>query len=61
MHETRFDLNKRRKKRSIFLRNLFYYQSNMTWLIQNANLVYVHNIRKKEGNKVQCLNVKEVM
>lgn len=54
MHETKFDLNKRRKKRSIFLRNLFYYQSNMTWFIQNANLVYVHNIRKKEGNKVQC-------
>ena len=37
-----------RGEKVFLLRNLFYYQSNMTWLIQNANLVYVHNIRKKE-------------
>ena len=36
------------EKEVFLLRNLFYYQSNMTWLIQNANLVYVHNIRKNE-------------
>lgn len=49
MHETRFDLNKRAEKGIFLIKgNLFCYQSNVTLLIQHANLIYVHHTKKKE-------------